>query len=469
MRTIGHLIATVLVALAKGLWWLARQLGRGLLAGLRVLGRVARRGALGITRGPHRRAWVASALAIALALIVIVTLTTSSLFRNAASIGFFASHRVTPTASATATPTPRPSPHPGEAAPSGRAQAEAAYIRGLVSKMSTNEKIGQMIMFEFTGAEMSPAIEQEIKEFHPAGVIIYKWNITDANSIRTLDQQMQDMSAIPLLIATDQEGGVVNRLAFEPGYRPSAEEMGQRNDPNFVYQRGHEDAQQMYDLGMNFNLAPVVDVQNIPDGQSVMSSRMFGTTPDKVASLAGAYLNGLQADGHVVGTLKHFPGLGDVPGDPHEDHEIYLNRSVDQLEAIDWVPYRTLLATGQVQAIMTTHLIMPSIDTVPTTISYKITTGLLRQKLGFDGVIITDGIYMQSIGYDYSFRQTILGAVQAGNDLIASTYSYSSTADAVHILQGAVADGTITQDRLNQSVQRVLLMKLHMGLIHMPS
>jgi beta-N-acetylhexosaminidase len=145
---------------------------------------------------------------------------------------------------------------------------------------------------------------------------------------------------------------------------------------------------------------------------------------------------------------------------------VTLNRSVEDMDRIDWAPYRALFATGQAQAVMTTHLDVPAIDPgVPTTLSYKVTTGILRDKLGFQGVIVTDGIYMKAIASRYSFEQMIVSSILAGNDLIASTYSYSSTEAAFNILKSAVADGRISQDRLNASVRRILLLKLHMGLL----
>jgi beta-N-acetylhexosaminidase len=366
----------------------------------------------------------------------------------------------------TATPTLAPAdPHALDWIYALHSAAENATINDLMAHMSGDEKVGQLILFEFLDNQMTPTIAAEIKQFHVGGAILYRWNVTDAAGVRQLDRAMQAQAKIPLFIATDQEGGAVDRLAAIQGFHPSAEEMGARNNPDYVRQRGFEDGRALADLGMNMNFAPVVDVQGIPDGQSVMGSRMFGWTPDKVTTMAGAYLSGLQQDGRVVGALKHFPGLGSVPGDPHQG-VVTLNRSVEEMDRIDWAPYRALIATGQVQAVMTTHLDVPAIDPgVPTTLSYKVTTGILRDKLGFQGVIITDGIYMKAIASRYSFEQMIVGSILAGNDLIASTYSYSSTEAAFNILKGAVADGRISQERLDASVRRILFLKLHMGLL----
>jgi beta-N-acetylhexosaminidase len=370
--------------------------------------------------------------------------------------------QVTPTATATLAPA---DPHALDWIHNLHTAGENAYVSAMMAHMSVDEKVGQLILFEFLDSQMTPTIAAEIKQFHVGGAILYGWNVTTAAGVRILDSNMQAQAKIPLLIATDQEGGFVDRLAAIQGHHPSAEEMGARNDPTYVRQRGLEDGRALADLGINLNFAPVVDVQGIPDGESVMQTRMFGWTPETVTTMAGAYLSGLQQDNRVVGAIKHFPGLGAVPGDPHQG-VVTQNRSVADMERIDWAPYRALFATGQVQAVMTTHLDVTAIDPgVPTTLSYKVTTGVLRDQLGFNGVIITDGVYMKALSSRYPYEQILVGSILAGNDLIASTYSYDSTATAFNILKGAVADGRISQDRLDVSVRRILLLKLRMGLL----
>jgi beta-N-acetylhexosaminidase len=423
------------------------------------MGRASWRGARAIGRVARRRPQVAL---VALS----VLLLTVAVVPQLRLLGAKAQPRAQATSTQVVTPTlAAADPHALDWIRNLHSVAETAYVDDLMSNMSVDEKVGQLILFEFLDNQMTPTIAAEIKQFHVGGAILYKWNVTDAAGVRQLDSDMQAQAKIPLLVATDQEGGFVDRLAFIQGYHPSAEEMGSRNNPDYVRQRGEQDGRSLADLGINMNFAPVVDVQGIPDGESVMQTRMFGWTPDKVTTMAGAYLSGLQEGGHVVGTLKHFPGLGSVPGDPHQG-VVTLNRSVADMDRIDWAPYRALFATGQVQAVMTTHLDVSAIDPgVPTTLSYKVTTGILRDELGFQGVIVTDGIYMKALSSRYSFEQTIIGAVLAGNDLIASTYSYSSTEEAFNILKGAVASGRISQDRLDASVRRILLLKLHMGLL----
>jgi beta-N-acetylhexosaminidase len=351
------------------------------------------------------------------------------------------------------------------------AQAESAaelnYVNKLISHMTLQQEVGQMIMIEFLESQMDPGLAYEISQYDVGSVILYSYNILNTTQMQQFAQAMQAQADLPLLISTDQEGGPVNRLYSIEGPLPSAEQMGASNNPSYVYQRGQQDAQELYSLGINGNLAPVVDVQNVPDGQGDLGGRMFGTTPSQVTTMAGAYLSGLEASHQVLGCLKHFPGLGDVPVDPHKT--LYsLNRSVEQLNQIDWAPYKAMFAAYQVPMVMVTHVILPAVDpTMPASISYKVVTGILRDQLHFNGVVVTDGIYMKSL-QQYSFDQIVLDAVEAGVDIISSTYSLASTAEAFNDIVGAVQNGTISKQRIDESVRRILLMKLQYGILSMP-
>ncbi len=374
--------------------------------------------------------------------------------------------------SASGQPTaPAGTPDPHGLAWTGALQNAAAttYVNDLIAHMSLDEEVGQMLVTDFIGTDVTPELAAKIQQYHIGGAILYNRNYYSANSLRTLTTHMQADAKIPLLIAVDQEGGTVDRMAAIDGYRPSAEAMGSRNDPAYVRQIGVEDGQSMGSLGVNVNLAPVVDVQNVPDSQTYMAWRMFGWTPDKVATMAGAYLDGLQSQ-HMIGTLKHFPGLGDIGADPH-DFKVIQNRSLADLDRIDWAPYHTLLATDQVGLIMTTHITLNAVDSSrPTTVSYPVTTGILRDKLGYQGVIITDDIYMSSLmAWSYSLADRVIGSVQAGNDLIASVFTMDATVRAAQILRDAVTNGTISKARIDDSVRRILLLKLRYGLMKMPA
>ncbi len=344
-------------------------------------------------------------------------------------------------------------------------RAEVAYVNGIISRMSLDEELGQMVMIGFAETQMDPALAYQIQQYHVGSAIIYAFNIQSTDQLKSLIAGMQSDATIPLLVATDQEGGSVNRMYTIEGLTSTAADMGATNNAAYVKQRGEQDAAALTSVGININLAPVVDVLNTSGGDVV--NRSFGTTPSRVISMASAYLDGLQASGTVVGTLKHFPGLGDVPVDPHET--LYtLNRSEQDLNQIDWAPYRAMIGSGNVYAVMSTHIVLAAVDpSMPASLSKPVLTGILRDQLGFNGVVITDGIYMHSLSA-FGLDQIAVDAIEAGNDIICSTYSIESTAEVINALKTAFQNGQISKSRIDDSVRRILLLKLRLGLLPGP-
>lgn len=412
------------------------------------------------TRASYRRKrrWTLSLAFVAIVLIAIGAIAGNILAPlSPAPTTFFTLPTPSPIASQRAA-----TPHATSLPALLQQRAELAYVNGLISHMSLDDEIGQMIMIGFAQTEMDDSLAYEIQHYHVGSAIIYAFNIKSSDQLKALISGMQADSSIPLLVATDQEGGSVNRMSTIEGPLSSAAAMGATNNPSYVRQRGAQDATALASVGINLNLAPVVDVLNTTSGDIV--SRSFGTTPSHVSSMAGAYLEGLQASGKVAGTLKHFPGLGDVPVDPH--YKLYtLTRSQAALNQIDWAPYRALLASGDVYAVMSTHIVLAAVDpTRPASLSKPVLTGILRDKLGFNGVIITDGIYMHSLAA-YGLDQIAVDAVEAGNDIICSTYSIESTAAVINAIKAAVKSGKLSKSRIDDSVRRILLLKLRLGLL----
>ncbi|HEU5343436.1 MAG TPA: glycoside hydrolase family 3 N-terminal domain-containing protein [Ktedonobacterales bacterium] len=421
--------------------------------------RTARRASRGASRGRRWRLAITSAAIFALLLVVLIVSIFAPL--TPAPDSFFATTPVAPLGRLRS-----PNAHATPLATMLRQQAQTQYVNSLISHMTLDEELGQMIMIGFSETQMDDALAYQIQQLHVGSAILYAFNIQSGPQMQALVAGMQADATTPLIIATDQEGGEVNRLQSVIGLTPSAAMIGATGNTNLAHQRGLQDGQALAQLGINLDLAPVVDVLQTSGGD--VQSRSFGSTPSKVTAMAGAYLSGLQQNGQVAGALKHFPGLGDVPVDPHET--LYtLNRSKADLEAIDWAPYRALLATGQVHAVMSTHVILGAIDpTRPASLSKPVLTGILRDELGFDGVIITDGIYMHALE-NYSLDQIALYAVQAGNDIICSTYSIQSTEEVIATLRSAVQDGQLSKARIDASVRRILLLKLQLGLLHAPN
>ena len=343
------------------------------------------------------------------------------------------------------------------------------YVNLIVNTMTLDQKLGQMMIVQFVGPTYALPISTMISQYDVGAVLVFtaNGNVVDKGQLTSLIKQMKAGSTtIPLAVAIDQEGGPVDRLVDLDGARPAAATIGATNDPNQARQAGMQDAKDLTSYGFNLNLAPVVDVTNVYNAQ--MDGRTFGDTPGQVTKMAGAYLQGLQKSGKVVGTLKHFPGLGDVSTDPHLGIP-QLTRSKSDLEKIDWAPYRALIKNGNVHAIMVTHEIVQALDTTePSSLSPKIIQGILRNDLGFQGVVMTDSLTMDALTAYATMSQAAVLSIEAGADLLMGASSPDDVASMFQSIKQAMSSGAITQQRIDESVHRILMMKYAMGLLPIP-
>ena len=383
---------------------------------------------------------------------------------------------LTPSATATKPPTATPQP-PGNALTN--------YAQSYVDGMSLDAKIGQLIYAQsYSGGVYQDPTSTLIRTYQPGGLIIYQGELQSAAQSKTYFRRIQADSHLPVLIGTDNEGGGEWRLQnIFPAPIPSAAEVGASNDPNYAYQQGARMAQMSLSIGMNVDLAPVVDVA--PNSYS----RDFGTSPVQVSKMAGAWMQGLQDNG-VIGTMKHFPGLGGSSLDPHLGLPV-ITHSRSVIESVDLAPYRNLINSDDPPGIiMSTDILMTSIDpTVPAEISQPIITGLLRDELHYNGVVMTDALYMGGMGqymctvdhvspcdplkyaHDNPSVLTRLGimALQAGDDMILGTFSLQNTQAMIAGIKAAITNGTLTLARINQSVLRIITLKLRSGLLKLPT
>jgi beta-N-acetylhexosaminidase len=342
------------------------------------------------------------------------------------------------------------------------------YINLIIQNMSLQQKIGQMMIVQFVGPTYSLDLSTMISQYNIGAVLIFaaNGNIVGKDQLKGLIQHMQNDSPLPLAIAIDQEGGTVDRLISLDGPRPSATSIGITNDPHKALEAGIQDAKDLSYYGINLNLAPVVDVNNTYNPQLYL--RTYGNNPATVTSMAGAYLQGLQQSGKVLGTLKHFPGLGDVAADPHVSVP-YLNRTKGDLESIDWAPYRSLIQQGDVYAVMVTHEIVRALDSSrPSSLSKKVVTGILRDELGFQGVIMTDSLTMDGITANYTPAQAAALAIEAGSDLLMGASTPAGVATMIEGIKQEINAGNLSIQRIDDSVRRILLLKYRLGLIQIP-
>lgn len=334
-----------------------------------------------------------------------------------------------------------------------------------ISRMSLDEELGQLFIADFTGNDYNANNAAMVRDLHAGGIILYSRSVQTASQTRALIQSAQADAQIPLLTAVDEEGGYVDRLQSVYGARPSASAIGARGSTEYARSQGAQVAHDMSALGFNFDLAPDVDVQlvNGPD----QLTRTFGSTPEQVTTLAGAYLSGLQQDG-VFGCLKHFPGLGAAQIDAHAGLPL-ISRTRGQVESVELAPYRNLIATGQVHAIMTTDLLMPALDaTMPAELSPATITGVLRDELHFNGVVVTDALYMAGISDRYGMPEAGVLSILAGDDLLEGPWTPDQMRAMMDALRQAISSGRLSKSRIDDSVRRILVMKMEMGLLPMP-
>lgn len=337
--------------------------------------------------------------------------------------------------------------------------AQAAMM---VRRMSLNEKLGQLLIIQFTQMTYTPDQAALVVPFQPGGVILYGYAMGSADQVRSLLAGAQDDSQIPLFTFTDQEGGVVDRLAGYTGPHLGAPAIAASGNLDVATQQGALAARDMRGLGFNADLAPDVDVAlvNGPD----QWGRTFGNDPHTVTTYAGAWLHGLQSQ-NVVGCLKHFPGLGAATTDAHTSLPV-INRTRVQFEATELAPYRALIATGQVGMVMSTDVLIPALDpTMPAELSRPIITGILRDELHFDGVAITDALYMAGITKNWSFTRAAVLAIEAGNDMIMAPWNPNMIQGILSGLKEALATGEFSMAQLDASVRRILALKLRYHLL----
>jgi beta-N-acetylhexosaminidase len=336
----------------------------------------------------------------------------------------------------------------------------------MLAHLSLDDKLGQLVIMQFTETTYTSLQAAMVQSYHPGGAILYSYAMGSAGQVKALLADAQRDSPIPMLMMTDLEGGWIDHLAQYVGPHMAAPDMAASGDPQVATVQGAKVAHDLLSFGFNVDLAPDVDVELVAGPDQV--GRDFGSTPEPVVTYAGAFLRGLQAGG-VVGTLKHFPGLGAATTDAHTDLPV-ITRSRADLEAVELAPYRALIASGQAQMIMSTDVLTTELDgAMPAELSHPIMTDVLRNELHFNGVAITDALYMTGIQAKWYFAQAAVLAIEAGNDMVMAPFTPGMIGDIFAGLKAALASGALSMDQLDASVQRVLALKLRYHLLPMPT
>ena len=339
-----------------------------------------------------------------------------------------------------------------------------------VSRMSLDEELGQLIMVEYGDTNYSDDLNTMVNTLHAGGVIMYEFQMLTAPQTRSDIAQMQKNATFPLLISTDEEGGIVHRLINIYPPRPSALSIYDSGNLDYAAQQGHLVAHDLKALGINVNLAPDVDVALIPNAPDQVT-RTFGFTTDSVIKYAGAYMKAMQGDG-VLATIKHYPGLGDANIDAHFGLPV-VNRTKAQIYATELAPFKYFIQSPNKLEnpglIMPTDVLMPAIDpTYPAELSHIFMTDILRKQLGYDGVVLTDALYMKGVeinGQQIDMGQAGVLALKAGDDMLLGPTGTGQMLDMLNAIKAALQNGTLSKARVDEAATRIIALKMQSHLM----
>ncbi len=328
-----------------------------------------------------------------------------------------------------------------------------------IHDMTIEQKVGQLFVAGFDGTQLTEEDVTHIRKYRIGNLIYFSRNLESKRQIIELGRQIQDVmnsmpGEIPAFIAVDQEGGMVTRIYNGATFFPSAMAIGKTGIPQDAHTVGAYMGLELRSLGINFNLAPVLDVNN-NIANPVIGVRSYGEDPVRVAEFGSHFVKGLQENG-VLACAKHFPGHGDTSADSHSAMPI-IKHSLERLEKVELVPFKKAIESG-VSAVMSSHILFENItsDGLPGTLSHEILTGLLRKRLGFDGLIITDCMEMDAIATTVGTDKGALMAIKAGADLVCVSHTRDKQAKAIELVLEAIACGEISEERIDQSVARIL-------------
>lgn len=323
--------------------------------------------------------------------------------------------------------------------------------------MITRDTIGQLLMVGFSGTELSSEFIDWLQEFRPGGVILFSRNLVDPEQVAQLTNSLQEHAPNPpLLIAIDQEGGRVSRLPQGFTIFPSAASVAACQSPDVAYGVAEITAKELRAVGINMNMAPVLDVNSNP-ANPIIGNRAYGETPKQVCTFGVATMQGLQDHG-VIPCGKHFPGHGDTTTDSHKVLPV-VNADRERLNDIELEPFRHAIQHG-LPTLMTAHVHYPALDAeAPATLSRTILTDLLRDELGFKGVTLTDDMEMRAILDHRSIGEASVRSLQAGADIVLICHQQPRQTEAVLAIEQALDRGELSMDHLSASLERIAALK----------
>lgn len=346
-------------------------------------------------------------------------------------------------------------------------------IEEMLGEMTLEEKVCQLFMVTpeaLTGVgtvtQAGTATQEAVNAYPVGGVIYFSQNLQDPDQTRTMLENTQryamERTGIPIFLSVDEEGGQVARVGSNPAFGVekigNMSDVGSRGDTQEAYEIGSTIGTYLSDLGFNMDAAPDTDVLTNPENQ-VVKYRSFGSDPELVARMAAAELKGLNDQG-IIGMYKHFPGHGGTTADSHEGYA-YVDDTQEELKSGAFIPFQDGIDNG-IQVIMVSHISCPNVtgDNTPATLSEMMITDILRGEMGFDGMVITDALNMGAITAQYSSSEAAVAALNAGADMLLMPEDFQSAYKGV---LSAVESGTVSEARIDESVRRILEVKVSLG------
>jgi len=343
-------------------------------------------------------------------------------------------------------------------------------VEQILAGMTLEEKVGQMFMVDLYGAPLNEPGRILLETWKPGAAVLFASNVGDPEAVTRLTNQWQsavvNAGGVPMFITTDQEGGVIARLKDGFTTLPAMMLLTATGDVSLARRTGETLARELSAVGVNLDLAPVADLYTNLNNP-IIGRRSFGSEPERTGQMLAALIRGMQGGG-VLATAKHFPGHGDTQQDSHTALPT-VNYPREELDRVELAPFKWTIAAG-VEVVMVAHIWYPAYDPageLPASLSHNIVTGLLREELGFTGLIMTDAIEMDAIDLIYSYPEASILAVQAGVDIIAfgASLSPDSQISAMSGVVGAVRAGRISEARIDDSVRRILDAKTRYGIL----
>ena len=333
----------------------------------------------------------------------------------------------------------------------------------MTNNMTLEEQVGQLLVVGFHGSCIPQTLRDMIERDHIGNIILFSRNIQNTQQLLELTHSLQEIAkaaghSTPLLIMLDQENGMIRRLGQGATIFPGNMTLGAIGSEQIAYDIAHATGNELRSLGINMNLAPVVDVNNNP-ANPVIGVRSFGEDSREVARLAVATVKGYQAAG-IISNLKHFPGHGDTTVDSHVALPTILH-TLEHLEQVELVPFKSCIQAGA-DSVMIAHIYFPALmpgKSLPATISPIIIQELLRQRLGFDGVVISDCMEMNAIVSTIGTAQGVVKALQAGTDLVLISHTYERQRESLAAIQAAIQTGQLSRETLRLAAERVQRLK----------